>query len=684
MEKFRFARVFRSRMILQQNAETEVWGFGARGKVIVELSGKESRRAECESAADGAFRVKLQAVAGGDEPYVLRAVCGGEEIAADEIRFGDCYLLMGQSNMSYALSAVEGREEWAARARGCRISALALSEDVPDTAKIFRPVAPLCDLRKDYEYVTERDEKFSSLSAVGVMTAVRLYEKTRIPVGFVDTSMGGLSVESYLPREDAEGDGELLEFLKRAGRYVSAEAYNRCGERNFTQLGGVYNEKIAPLEGLKFKAIVWYLGESSAYDYEYAQFYARELIKIVSRCRKLFGGIPFAAVQIAPEYYPYGDRYGYLYVNESISLLQEKLENYFAVPIYNAEPRWLVEDGDCYYHPIHPVNKAPVAEALVRVLSENKKFPAIGNVRREGDHFICRVNDAESGICRGPLYGFTVCGENGKYYPAEARAEGKDCIRISSPHVNKPVHMTYAFMQEQRECNARLKTGEAILPYRSERGSVRKGYYFSPPYWGLREKFVRENCFGYNVGTCRLVPCWESGKIYGAPVKIFHAGGGLKIKAKPSNADYFFFGVSPNICLSGIVNHLSDFDYLSVELSCSEEASFYGIAVRDARGEVFRFAPLEGENMADFLPLSKEPRRYCVEFKRAFAGDMSVTDCPPERRDLFVQAEFLFRCKKPCTVFLKWLDLSDEPFYASYEREKQAPARLDAQLPSRQ
>lgn len=306
MEKFRFARVFRSRMILQQNAETEVWGFGARGKVIVELSGKESRRAECESAADGAFRVKLQAVAGGDEPYVLRVVCGGEEIAADEIRFGDCYLFMGQSNMSYALSAAEGREEWAARARGCRISALALSEDVPDTAKIFRPVAPLCDLRKDYEYVTERDEKFSSLSAVGVMTAFRLYEKTRIPVGFVDTSMGGLSVESYLPREDAEGDGELLEFLKRAGRYVSAEAYNRCGERNFTQLGGVYNEKIAPLEGLKFKAIVWYLGESSAYDYEYAQFYARELIKIVSRCRKLFGGIPFAAVQIAPEYYPYG------------------------------------------------------------------------------------------------------------------------------------------------------------------------------------------------------------------------------------------------------------------------------------------------------------------------------------------------------------------------------------------
>ena len=100
MANFRFARVFRKRMILQQNAETEIWGFGAHGKVLVELTGEETRRAECESAPNGEFRLKLQAVAGGDEPYVLRAVCGGEEIAVEEIRFGDCYLLMGQSNMS--------------------------------------------------------------------------------------------------------------------------------------------------------------------------------------------------------------------------------------------------------------------------------------------------------------------------------------------------------------------------------------------------------------------------------------------------------------------------------------------------------------------------------------------------------------------------------------------------------
>ena len=226
--------------------------------------------------------------------------------------------------------------------------------------------------------MTERDEKISSLSAVGVMTAVRLYEKTRIPVGFVDTSMGGLSVESYLPREDAEGDGELLEFLKRAGRYVTAEAYNRCGERNFTQLGGVYNEKIAPLEGLKFKAIVWYLGESSAYNYEYAQFYARELIKIVSRCRKLFGGIPFAAVQIAPEYYPYGDRYGYLYVNESISLLQENSKIILPCLFIMRSRAGSSRTGTAIIIPFIPSTRLPSPRRSSASFRKIKSFPRSG------------------------------------------------------------------------------------------------------------------------------------------------------------------------------------------------------------------------------------------------------------------------------------------------------------------
>ncbi len=685
MEEFQFARVFRDGVVLQRDEKINVWGRGAQGKVTVTLTGDTRRCASCDSDAEGYFCVCLDAVSGGDAKYRLRADCATGSVEIQDVCFGDVFLLAGQSNLSYCLSAVEKREEFEKRVRRCRVSVLHLQEDAVELSELTRPKMPQRELKREYGYITQDSEKIMSCSAIGVMSAVLLYERTGMPVGIVDTSMGGLSVESYLPREIAEEDADLKNFLLRAGRYVALSEYNRCGERNFTQLSGVYNEKIAPLTGLKFRAIIWYLGESSAFDYEHARYFKLELGRIVIHYRKLFGNIPFLAVQIAPEYYPYGDRFGYLYVNESISELQNEIEKYYAIPTYCAEPRWLIEDGDLYYHPIHTVNKEPVAKAIVQVLMNEKKFPSVASVRREGASIYCFVSDAGTGLsAQETLGGFTICGENGKYFPARAEIVGKDMIRLFSPHVQRPVHMTYAFCQDQSACNVRLKTGEALLPFRSERGSIHKGYYFSPPYWDLRQRYVRENCFGYNVGTCRLYPCWENGKIYGASCRIVYTRQGLKIKGQPKNRDYFFFGISPNICLSGQQNHLADFDYMILEMAADVQGvTFYGIAVRNARGEVFRFAPLNRGKTCDCVPMPTEKSGYCVELKRVYGGDMSVLPCSSQEREEFVQAEVLFRSLEPCTVNIYQIDFSDEPSILTYGESKQEEKRLDTQLPEK-
>ena len=683
MEEFKFARIFRDGIILQRDKEIKVWGRGAKGRVTVVLTGAVTRRACCDSDADGGFCVRLDAVSGGNAEYDLRAECASGSAEIHNVCFGDVLLLAGQSNLSYCLSAVEKREEYEKRVHRCRVSVLHLQEDAVELSEITRPKMPQRDLKKEYEYITQDSEKIMSCSAIGVMSAVLLYENSGIPVGIIDTSMGGLSVESYLPREAAEEDADLKNFLVRAGRYVAISEYNRSGERNFTQLSGVYNEKIVPLTGLNFRAIIWYLGESSAFDYEYAQYFKRELAQIVTHYRSLFGDIPFLSVQIAPEYYPYGDRFGYLYVNESIFELQNEIEQYYAIPTYCAEPRWLIEDGDLYYHPIHTVNKEPVAKSIMQVLMKGQKFPSIASVQRDGAFIYCRVSDVGLGLAaQKSLGGFTIGGENGKYFPAQAEVVGKDVVRLFSPHIQHPVHMTYAFCQDQSACNVCLKTGEALLPFRSEKGSIHKGYYFSPPYWGLRQRYVRENCFGYNVGTCRLYPCWETGKIYGASCRIAYTGKGLKIKARSKNRDYFFFGISPNICLSGQRNHLADFDYMILEMKADTKGvTFYGIAVRNDRGEVFRFAPLNSGKISDCVPMPDEKSCYCVELKRVYGGDMSVLPCSSQEREKFVQAEFLFRSKEPCTVDIYKTDFSDEPSMVMYGESETEKIRQDSQLP---
>ena len=683
MEQFGFARIFQDGILLQRDAEVKIWGKGAKGPVTVKLIGKLRREAFCEGDKDGYFCAKFDAFPGGEDIYRLYAECASGTAEVLNVRFGDVLLLAGQSNLSYCLSAVEGREEFKERARRCRIVGLHLEEDAIELSAITRPAVPQNEIKKEYEYVAQDSERILSCSAIGVMSAVLLYERTGIPVGFVDTSMGGLSVESYLPRAIVESESEIKDFLIRSGRYVAEEKYNQSGERNFTQLSGVYNEKIAPLYGLKFRAIVWYLGESSAFDYEHARYFKKELRLIVEHYRGLFGNIPFLAIQIAPEYYPYGDRYGYLYVNESIGELQGELNDYYAIPTYCIEPRWLMEDGDMYYHPIHTVNKKPVAEAVAHVLCDKTKFPSVVSFWIEGGCIYCRIADAGEGLdSRREMCGFTISGEDGKYFPADAQLVDKDVIRLSSPHVKKPCDMTYAFSQEQSACNLRLKSGEALLPYRSEKGSVHKGYYFFPPYWDVRKRYVRENCFGYNVGTCRIYPSWVGGKIYGASCRITHSRNGLKVRAVPKNRDYFFFGISPNICLSGQSNHLADYGYLLLEMTADTAGvQFFGIAVRRSGGEVFRFAPLNGGEMADYVPVAEEKRKYCVELKRVFGEDMSVLPSLAQEREEYVEAEFLFRSKNPCSVEVCKIEFADEPLPVNYGTAESGEKRFDTQLP---
>lgn len=247
--------------------------------------------------------------------------------------------------------------------------------------------------------------------------------KKRVSKRVSVASMGGLGIEAFLPREVLEEDSELLAFTKRAGRYHSIEDYNTAGARNYTQLAGVYNEKVAPLAGLSLSGVVWYLGESSAWDFEFARMFRKELGLLVKTYRKMFGGT-FAAVGIACEYYPYGDGHGYEYINEALASLEADFEHYRFVPIHDIEPRWLKEDGELYYHPIHPVNKLPVAERIADTLVRGTKYPRIAEVQFKKGGAVCKAENVCGEFCDENVYGFTLAGADGKYYPAYARASG--------------------------------------------------------------------------------------------------------------------------------------------------------------------------------------------------------------------------------------------------------------------
>lgn len=681
----KFFGYFTDGAILQRGEEIRVEGYADRpAECVLSACGKQVRRT-VSRGVDGTFFAVFPPVFDTEHDYTLSLI-GGKETASVRVRFGDVYLAMGQSNMSYALGSVEGGDKWRERAKRAQVAFLNLYEKpCADAEEVTRPVAPLRDFLLPYAWIDGGQKEIESVSAISVQTAAILSERQHVPVGVVHTAMGGLSVEAYIPRERLETDAETLEFTRRTGRYQSVEEYNRAGGRNYSQLSGVWNEKIAPLIGRKFKGFIWYLGESSAWDMEFANFFLREMKMVVEALRFSFGALPFVAVQIAPEYYPYGDRFGYEYINEALVRLQDEEPDVHTIPIYDIEPRWFKPNGERYFHPIHPVNKSPISRRVAEVFTGKRKYyPRISEVAFDGARAVCTVEHCKQLTCKGEIFGFTLCGGNGKYYPAAAKIVGENRIEVASPDVARAAGLTYAFMQYQDFCRLTDRDGAPLLPYRSKVESVDGRYYFPPAFTKNGALKVYENNFGIQVGNCRKVPVWTDGKIYGAgKCKISSNGEELILRAKPTAKTFFLFGVSPEVCLCGHKNHLADFEYLRLELRAEGEAEFLGAVARRADGELFRFDLTNGTKCADALPVSSNYRTYTVRLSQGMRGDGAPVAFTKEERQ-FVQLEFSFRASEAVTVRLKNVTFSDvQPTdgEAAEILTEQAPSRADIRLP---
>lgn len=241
----KFFGYYRDGAVVQRGERTTVRGVAAAGaEIACSLSGGEYREEKlCRADGKGRFRTEFSPVGDTESEFVLKAVSGGEETAV-KLRFGDVYLAMGQSNMSYALSATENWEDWRRRAGDAQTAFLSLAEKpFKDISEVTRPAYPLNDFISDYSWTAGGDESVADVSALCVQSAVILSERRGVPVGMVQTAMGGLGVEAYLRRETLEADVELVRFLRRMGRYQSLREYNKAGGRNFSQPAGVWNGK---------------------------------------------------------------------------------------------------------------------------------------------------------------------------------------------------------------------------------------------------------------------------------------------------------------------------------------------------------------------------------------------------------------------------------------------------------
>lgn len=196
-------------MVLQRDAEVKLWGWAAADeKVSVRFLDKNFQTV---ANSAGEWELMLPALeAGGPHRMVIEA---SNTISINDILIGDVWICSGQSNMELPMRRVKPLyEEEIAGAENSFIRYFS----VPKTYDFNTAHQDLEN--GHWQQVTP--ENVLDFSAVAYFFSRELYEKYQIPIGLINTALGGSPAEAWMSEEALK---EFPEHFKEAQRFKDPE-----------------------------------------------------------------------------------------------------------------------------------------------------------------------------------------------------------------------------------------------------------------------------------------------------------------------------------------------------------------------------------------------------------------------------------------------------------------------------
>ena len=205
--------IFRSNMVLQRDKPITVWGWAPAGAVVEVSFGKRFANAKA-AGEQGRWQVTFDSQSANSTGQKMVVKAGEEVIRMENILIGDLWVMNGQSNMAFALKAVYQNAFESAQAhlplmRHVRINSYAESEHVE--TDLEEKDLNGNDPDKNWKVVTP--EVALDMGAIGYVFGSRLQRVLQIPIGIIDNSRGGASLESLVPRHKFKDHPMAAEYL---------------------------------------------------------------------------------------------------------------------------------------------------------------------------------------------------------------------------------------------------------------------------------------------------------------------------------------------------------------------------------------------------------------------------------------------------------------------------------------
>ena len=431
-------------MVLQQGRPAPIWGWADKGEMVTIKLGEQQYTTK--AGDNGRWEVILKKLKPGKILEMSVKGSSGNSLTVKNILVGEVWICSGQSNMHWTFSKGHGvlnNETELANANYNDIRMFTVVKGgAPEPAEDTKGVW----LTINRENLLVDGENGASVLAY--FFGRDLYKQLNVPVGLINTSVGGTPAEKWTKREVLEANPDLKILSGKNGAST------------------LYNAMIAPLIPYAIRGAIWYQGESNLdRAFQYRTLFPAMIANWRADWKQ--GNFPFGFVQIAP----------YRYKGQNIENYPELCEAQTMTLKSSPNTGMAVTADIGDVGNIHPKNKQEVGRrlalwAMAKVYG-NKKLvysgPIYKSMKIKGNQIVLNFDYCSNGLKSGdgkPLSEFTVAGADKVFVPAKAEIVGKTIV-VSSDKVANPVAVRYAW-HDDAQPNLANKEGLPASLFRTD------------------------------------------------------------------------------------------------------------------------------------------------------------------------------------------------------------------------
>jgi sialate O-acetylesterase len=551
------AHIFDNNMVLQREKPVKVWGLAApKEKVKVEFGGQVKYAVANQL---GEWYVYLDPMGANAQQQEMKVSGKESSVLFNNVLVGDVWILGGQSNMEFDLFRIfHGDVE-------------VLSANFPKIRLMTIPCSADLKPQKDFDRINEYDswyerydkkgywficspETVPTFAGLGYIFGRRLYMASQVPIGLIDVSMGGTTVEAWLKPETLAEMAENSSLLKQWNDKVAAydpvedlkaqirnwekESETRIKEgrepeprpvepspspaldRNFP--GSSYTGMVAVIAGLTVRGVVFHQGYNNALDDSRPKLYALNFKALIADWRSTFNDkdLPFGIIEFSAGGEPQTlDNYELRMLDPSPYIREGQFKAFLDLPntgfvcSYDQQVNWY-----------HPQKKVEAGERMARwALSTQYGFnlgwkPAVcTGIERLKDRIIVTFSMEVKTSDDRPIEGFSIAGSDRHFFPAKAiflKTQNEDGetvddrrrIEVSNSLTVDPVEVRYAWARNP--LGNLVNNDNPIIPvplFRSDKWDYPEAPYLPDEYAAHRTNLKMLRKQASEMGRVRII-----------------------------------------------------------------------------------------------------------------------------------------------------------------------------------